>query len=129
MNVPPLERYTDVLIAASKAPIDRVECGMFAGTRAGWCRVRGGGNALPAFTAGLAMHGVAHEQDFGEDTCLAFPTFGTGGDGIYRPGPGVAILEPGDSALPANQDNVVLRRVYLSSIASEGCVEFDYPYG
>lgn len=127
-NVPSLERYTDVLLDASGAPAARGPCGMFGGTRAGFCRVTGPGDAVPAFVKGLGLVETAPMRTYGDDTCLTLPPFGTPDGDAWEPSPGVTAWAPA-GPLPPNTNNVVLQRVYVAADGVEACVEYAYPYG
>jgi hypothetical protein len=114
LNVPPLERYADVLVQTSAAPVKRGPCGMFTGTRSGWCRLQGDAAGLAAFTTSLGL--VPGSAAEGSDTCATFPGFAA-----------APVFVPGSAALPTNTDNVHLRRVYVAG--EEACIDFEYPYG
>jgi hypothetical protein len=114
LNVPPLERYADVLVQTSAAPVTRGPCGMFTGTRSGWCRLQGDAAGLAAFTSSLGL--VPGSAAEGSDTCAALPGFAA-----------AQVFVSGSATLPTNTDNVHLRRVYVSG--GDACIDFEYPYG
>ncbi|MFN7144011.1 MAG: hypothetical protein ACK4YP_09560 [Myxococcota bacterium] len=128
VNVPPLEGYTDALLEASGAPAARGPCGMFGETRAGFCRVTGPGDAVPAFVKGLGLVPGETYRTAADHTCMTLPPFGTPDGEAWQASPGVTVWTPAGT-LPPNTDNVVLRRVYVSADGVEACVEYEFPYG
>src|SRR5262245_29642280 len=126
INVPPMRRYTEKLIATAGAKLTIDRCDMFDGSRKGFCVVRGTPAELAKFSAQLGLAKKSPERAYGELTCLAINAFGQSDDHAHVAKSGITEFRA-RAPLPANQDNVHFVSFYAGE--GEACLELEYPYG
>lgn len=125
-NVPPLRRYSEVLVATSGAKLSLARCAMFGESRKGYCVLSGPAAEVSGFTKGLKLASSPAGAVFGDQSCLMFGDFGAPDGAGFRAKAGVTRLVAG-GPLPGNTDNVHFVAAYAAS--GSLCLELEYPYG
>jgi hypothetical protein len=126
INIAPMRRYAEKLVATSQARLAIEHCAMFTGSRRGRCVLSGSPEEIAKLTRGLQLRVHAPGVIFGDESCLAVVGFGKREETALVPSNGIQRFEP-DGALPGNTNNVHLRRVYAAP--ESVCFELEYPYG
>lgn len=127
INTRPHRDLTAALIAPT-GTLQLADCGMYAGTRRGFCIVTGPGNDIETLVqTSLQTAPVQSSTEFGEHSCAANPAFGVPGTYGYLLKATAQRMDVTRN-LP-NHDNAHLRAVTFDPTAGLLCLDFEYPYG
>ncbi len=125
INIRPHREATLQLIAPTPA-LTLDDCGMFGGSRSGWCTIAGTGPDLQLFVQGLSTSLVGSTLEFSEHSCVSKPEFGTPGSYGFLLKPGVQRFDVVNAVYP---NNAHLRAVTVDLVVGKSCLDFEYPYG